>query len=77
MKSLAKDLALQMEVFEPPLVYPQGEKYVVADGNRRTTCLKLIANPKRAPTLELQEFFGNLKKQWKAPEVIECRVEQD
>lgn len=79
MRNLAKDLAAKGEVFEPPLVYPSGDAYVVADGNRRTTCLKLIANPRRAPTVELQQFFTDLKGRWKGrfPDRIECRVETD
>lgn len=80
MRNLAKDLVAKREVFEPPLVYADGGgKYVVADGNRRTTCLKLLAKPRRAPTVELQQFFADLRKQWttKFPDKIECRVEND
>ncbi|OAM74429.1 hypothetical protein [Devosia elaeis] len=79
MRNLAKDLVVTEEVFEPPLVFPSGEAFVVADGNRRTTCLKLLSNPRRAPTVELQEFFGGLREQWRGsfPESIECRVETD
>lgn len=67
------------EIFEPPLVFPDGDKFIVADGNRRTTCLKLLSSPRRAPTVELQQFFSELRKQWpgKFPEKIECRVETD
>lgn len=79
MRSLAKDLVDTGEVFEPPLVFPDGEHFTLADGNRRTTCLKLLANPRRAPTVELQEFFSGLREQWKGvfPESLECRVETD
>lgn len=79
MRNLAKDLVSKGEVFEPPLVFPSGDKYVVADGNRRTTCLKLIENPKRAPTVELQKFFAECRSNWVGmfPERIECRVEPD
>lgn len=79
MLNLAKDLAAKGEVFEPPLVFPDGDKFVVADGNRRTTCLKLLSTPRRAPTVELQKFFAELRKQWKGtfPDKIECRVETD
>jgi hypothetical protein len=79
MRNLAKDLTSKGEVFEPPLVFPDGDRFIVADGNRRTTCLKLLANPRRAPTVELQQFFDDLRKQWsgKFPEKIECRVEAD
>lgn len=77
MRNLAKDLVSKGEVFEPPLVFPEGDKFIVADGNRRTTCLKLLDRPKRAPTVELQEFFRDLRKRWpgKLPERVECRVE--
>ena len=79
MRSLAKDLVAKGEMFEPPLVYPDGDKFIVADGNRRTTCLKLLSKPRRAPTVELQQFFAALKKQWrgKFPERVQCRVEPD
>ena len=77
MRNLAKDLVNKGEVFEPPLVYPSGDKYLVGDGNRRTTCLKLLASPRRAPTIELQQFFVDLKSQWPGtfPDKLECRVE--
>jgi hypothetical protein len=79
MKALAKDLVDKGEVLEPPLVYPDGNMFIVADGNRRTTCLKLLANPRRAPTTELQDFFRKLRKEWrgKFPDKILCRVEND
>lgn len=79
MRNLAKDLVAKGEVFEPPLVFPFGDKYVVADGNRRTTCLKLLATPRRAPTVEFQQFFADLKGKWPGnfPDKIECRIEAD
>lgn len=79
MRNLAKDLTFKGEIFEPPLVFPEGNKFVVADGNRRTTCLKLLAKPHRAPTIELQKFFADLRSQWKGtfPDEIECRIEKD
>lgn len=79
MRNLAKDLVSKQEIFEPPLVFPKGDRFIVADGNRRVTCLKLLATPRRAPTVELQRFFADLRKKWtgKFPEKIECRVEAD
>ncbi|MCU9837472.1 hypothetical protein OEZ49_06815 [Ruegeria sp. WL0004] len=79
MRNLAKDLVEEGEVFEPPLVYRKDGKFIVADGNRRTTCLKLLAEPKRAPTVELQEFFRKLRSEWGGdfPTKIECRVEDN
>ncbi|WP_380926155.1 hypothetical protein [Sphingomonas leidyi] len=79
MRNLTKDLVAKGEIFEPPLVYPEGDKFIIADGNRRTTCLKLLASPKRAPTVELQQFFAEQKKAWngKLPDRIQCQVETD
>ena len=45
MKNLARDLAITGSIYEPPLVLPNGSSFVVFDGNRRVTCLKLLANP--------------------------------
>ena len=79
MKKLAKDIVASGGLYEPPLVYPDGRNFIVYDGNRRTTCLKLIANPKRAPSAELQKFFKELHDQWSGtvPSRIMCRVETD
>lgn len=57
MRNLAKDIVETGQIFETPLVFPEDDKFIVFDGNRRTTCLKLLDKPKRAPTIELQEFL--------------------
>lgn len=79
MKQLAKDLAESGQLYETPLVFEDDGKFVVYDGNRRVTCLKLIDNPRRAPNAELQKYFSKLKKI--APpnltEKIDCQVESD
>lgn len=77
MRNLARDIVAKGEVYEPPLVYPEGDKFVVADGNRRTTCLKLLVAPRRAPTVELQQFFAEQRKRWpgKFPDKVECQIE--
>lgn len=79
MKGLASDIVAQGEVLEPPLIVKQGEKYDVYDGNRRATCIKLLKNPKKAPTVELQLYFKKMRSQWKGefPTKIMCRVETD
>ena len=79
MRKLAEDIAKEGKVYELPLVSPEGDNYMVFDGNRRVTCLKLIAEPRRAPTVELQQFFGELKKQWAGvfPDTVHCQVEAD
>lgn len=79
MLKLARDIAETGEIYEPPLVWPAGTNYVVFDGNRRVTCLKLISQPKRAPSLELQAFFKGLKANWKGvfPDRLDCHIEKD
>lgn len=79
MRNLAKDIVAQSGVYDPPLVSPEGNKFIVFDGNRRVTCLKLLASPKRAPTVELQRFFAELAEKWNGvfPETITCQVESD
>jgi hypothetical protein len=79
MLALARDIAEKKEIYEPPLVYHDGSRYVVFDGNRRVTCLKLLQNPRRAPTVELQTFFSNLKtsRHGPYPIKIQCQVEAD
>src|SRR5262245_7400478 len=64
-KALAKDIVENGEVYEPPLVSPDGEKFVVFDGNRRVTCLKVLEEPRKAPNSELQQYFADLRSQWK------------
>lgn len=79
MRNLTKDIVKTGQIFEAPLVFPEGESFVVFDGNRRTTCLKLLHKPKRAPTVELQEFFSDQRKKWAGNfvETVQCQVELD
>lgn len=79
MKKLARDVVAAGGLYEPPLVHPEGSSYVVFDGNRRTTCMKLLANPRRAPSVELQRFFADLNAEWEGifPKAVTCRVETD
>jgi hypothetical protein len=79
MRNLARDLARTGEIYEPPLVSPQGDKFVVFDGNRRITCLKLLDDPRRAPTVELQDFFREQRAAWQGdfPSTVVCQVEAD
>ena len=79
MRNLAKDIVDKGEIYELPLVSPDGPKFVVFDGNRRVTCLKLLENPRRAPTTELQSYFAGLRSNWKGafPAEVQCQVELD
>lgn len=79
MRNLAKDIVETGEVYAPPLVSTEGEAFVVFDGNRRVTCLKVLADPSKAPDVELQRFFSELREKWRGPFIdrIQCQVESD
>ncbi len=79
MRNLAKDIVDRGEIYEFPLVSPDGDKFIVFDGNRRVTCLKLLDEPRRAPTVELQGFFREQRERWKGtfPTSFQCQVETD
>lgn len=79
MRNLATDIAQSARVYDPPLVMPEGGAFTVFDGNRRVTCLKLLLDPKRAPSRELQQFFTNLGSQAPVPlpKELTCQVEDD
>lgn len=79
MKNLAKDIVETGEVYAPPLVAPEGESFVVFDGNRRVTCLKVIDDPRKAPNADLQRYFADLRAEWGAnfPNSINCQIETD
>lgn len=78
MRNLAADIAEVGAVYDPPLVMPMGEHYVVFDGNRRVTCLKLLSEPGRAPTTELIGYFENLRSGAQViPGHLMCQIEID
>ncbi len=79
MRNLTKDLVDRGEIYELPLVAPEKSQFIVFDGNRRVTCLKLLDDPRRAPTVELQAFFREQRARWKGTFLkdIQCQVETD
>jgi len=79
MRKLAADIVDQGGVYEPPLVIPKDGRFIVFDGNRRITCLKVLGDPRKAPNNELQQYFSDLKRKWKGrfPDKISCQVETD
>lgn len=79
MRNLAADIAAVGAVYDPPLVMRIEDSYVVFDGNRRVTCLKLLADPTRAPTAELRTYFTGLRDGADAaiPESLTCQIEDD
>lgn len=79
MRNLAADIAAVSAVYDPPLVMPADGGFVVFDGNRRITCLKLLLAPARAPTADLREHFTTLQNQARheIPHRLICQVEDD
>ncbi|WP_299618013.1 hypothetical protein [Pelagibius sp.] len=79
MRNLTKDIVAEGRVYEPPLVHEDGMRYVVYDGNRRTTCLKLLAEPQKAPSTEWADYFAARRTEWKGkfPDRVQCHVESD
>lgn len=79
MRTLARDIVAQAAIYDPPLLLPADGVFVVFDGNRRVTCLKLLLEPQRAPTQELQALFRELRRNWRGelPTSLTCQVEDD
>lgn len=79
MRRLAADIVEQKKIYEPPLVRFEEAGFVVYDGNRRVTCLKLLLNPGLAGSPDWQNFFRALSEQASdsLPDSLECRVEED
>lgn len=79
MRNLAADIAAEGAIYDPPLVMPGNGSFVVFDGNRRITCAKLLLNPRRAPSAELQTLFSNLRNEFgdRIPTRLICQTESD
>ena len=79
MRNLAADISSEGAVYDAPLVMLSGTEYTVFDGNRRVTCAKLLANPARAPSVELRAYFEGLQRDRtrEAPTRLICQVETD
>lgn len=79
MRNLAVDIAAEGAVYDAPLVMPSGGHFIVFDGNRRVTCLKLLIDPTRAPTAELRTHFAQLRENAAGdiPDRLTCQVEDD
>lgn len=78
MTNLAKRIVEDGRIFDVPLVVPKGQKFLLKDGNRRVTCLKLIHDPSAAPK-KFGPFFESLNKIMPSSlaKVIDCQVEND
>ena len=79
MRNLAKDIVEAGEIYEPPLVSPEDGKFTVYDGNRRTTTIKLLNEPQKAPSQDWAKFYAGQKKKWrgKFPTSLPCQIERD
>ena len=78
LEALAKDIAKEGKLYERPLVKKENDKYIVYDGNRRITCLKLLNNPNYIGNTVWSSFFETLKKNNdNIPNKIECDVSND
>jgi hypothetical protein len=79
MRNLAMDIVKEGRIYESPLVHEEGGAFIVYDGNRRVTSLKLLDKPTHAPTDSWREFFQNLRSEWAGtfPTKIECQIETD
>ncbi|WP_341364414.1 hypothetical protein P8T57_01755 [Thalassospira sp. SN3W] len=79
MRKLTKDIVSSGEIYEAPLVLKENGKYIVYDGNRRTTCLKFLSDPQSAPNESWREFFSIERSRWNGnfPSQISCQVEED
>lgn len=81
---LAKDIAEnglspleRFMVFQEDLAdAPDDANYVVAEGNRRLCALKLLKDPKRAPST-MREAFKKAAKGFKSPRTVSVVVEED
>ena len=79
MQNLAADIASAGAVYDAPLVMPTADGFVVFDGNRRITSLKLLLDPARAPTADLRAYFLALRNgaNGDVPDRLTCQVEDD
>jgi len=66
LKALMRDIAEHGLTTMPILVKPKNEKWVVMDGNRRITALKLLNNPSLCPIEGLKPFIEFLHSKYKS-----------
>ncbi len=78
-KTLAKDIAEKGYVFTAPLISKVDDIWLLHDGNRRVTCVKMLHNPTLANDVTWQRFFDKLSKEHKGniPTNLMCRIEED
>lgn len=76
-RNLANDIVNQQAVYETPLVEKKDKGYLVWDGNRRATALKLLNNPSLAKNESHKKYFTDLSKKMKSLPKITCEVQNN
>lgn len=72
---LARDISQHgVNPTELTIVLADGDDNVVLEGNRRVAALKLLHNPKLAPTEKLQKQFAAIAKSGEIPRRLTCAV---
>ncbi|MBO9474722.1 hypothetical protein J7413_14325 [Shimia sp. R10_1] len=78
MVALAESIVESKRIFDAPLVKPVEDKFVVFDGNRRVTCLKLLADPSHTPEPFRKKFEGlSQASGFTLESLIACQVEHN
>jgi hypothetical protein len=78
MLTLMTDIVEQGQIFDAPLVLKRFGLNLVHDGNRRVTCLKILAGLCDAPTeyrLKIEQL--RLNSRWISDSPIICQIEDD
>lgn len=77
MMGLAKDLVAQREVFDAPLVIPNEGDFIVYDGNRRITCVKILAGIIEPPLNYSKKFDALIEEKVFSKDMsLSCQVEE-
>lgn len=82
MRALAKDIAITGKIFETPLVKDENKgKYIVYDGNRRITCLKILSGLCDCYDLYDKDYYIKLRNDYqcydKLPNEVYCEINKD
>ncbi len=80
MRNLLRDIIKENALLEPPLVKKDGKGYLVYDGNRRVTCIKIISG--EVPSDLDQDLYDKIRSEIPGGYVfknldITCRTEND
>ena len=76
-RNLAADIVQEKRVYELLLIEETKEGYLVWDGNRRTTALKLLNDPNLAKDKNTKKYFENLGNNLKSVPLSICQIEND